>query len=168
MEIKRKSKLCFLLSDTIWEIIKTVRRSITSRWVLDICKTRTGDGQNADRTTDTTTTVVANRARPLLYGLMKEQQNVSLCFKTGILQSQHSCGPKSVLPLLLSPFPGSNQSSSSGPCASCAWCFFPFRFFSPLCGLGLFKYSKGVKWWWTPHGPAIFPFAVKATFVIDV
>lgn len=65
---------------------------------------------------------------PPLYSLTKEQQKVFLCFKTRFfLQSVHSCDPKSLLPLLLSPFPGFNQPSFSGPCASCCLLavFFP-------------------------------------------
>lgn len=76
---------------------------------------------------------MANCALPPLYGLGKEQQNVSLStskqifffsLNTAVIQ-------KSLLPFLLSPFPASSQPSFSGPCASCCLLavFFPVLIF---------------------------------------
>lgn len=113
--------------------IKTAKDSITRWWVLDIFETRTGDVWNADCVTDTSMSTVAYSAHLLRGGLKKKtkQDTVSLWVKTFFSQNA-AADPKSPLPLL-SLFPESNQSSFSGPCASCCLVmFFPVLIFSPL------------------------------------
>lgn len=108
-------------------------------------KMRPGDSWNADCTAVTTTTALNPCCGKLLFRLFTvwgKNNKMFLCAsKQDFFQSEHSCDPKSLLPLLLSPFPGSSQPSFSRPCASCCLLavFFPvliffFFFFSPLCG----------------------------------
>lgn len=102
------------------------------------------------------TVAVANCVLPPLYGLEKEQQNVSLCASKQEFFNTNTAVIQNLSFLSFSPHfldPTSHPSQSHVHPVACWLCFFRsdflFFFVPPLFGFSLQQFCRGVRWLWT-------------------